>query len=355
VADEAPSPAPGATDLVVGADLGGTSSRVLVAGLDGRFVARAAAGGGNPISHGAQAAAGQLRAALTMALEGLDAGAVRALVIGMAGGVADAAAARAFTDAIAGAGLRVEAEYIGDGLVAFSSATPLPSGTVLLAGTGATGARIHERRVAAVADGLGWLLGDHGSGFWLGREAVRAAVAALSGTGAATVLAESVPQRLLGDLPIGPRQRQRARIVHAVMAGPPIRLAALAVLVADAEASGDAVAAEICDRAAAHLLETIGAIRGPEEDTPLVLNGGVVRSARSPVGRRVRALAAARFAGDMLTPADGTAGAAWLAVRRACPAASEAHLAAVHRRLTMPAARNASSAAVSPVAPDLTP
>lgn len=337
MADEASSPAPGATDLVVGADLGGTHSRVLVADLDGRLVAKAAAGGGNPISHGEQAA-GELRAALTMALEGLDADAVRAFVIGMAGGVADPAAARAFTDAIASAGLRVEPEYIGDAEVAFCSATPLPSGTVLLAGTGATGARIHDRRIAAVADGLGWLLGDHGSGFWLGREAVRAAVAALGGTGAATLLAESVPQHLLGDLPTGPPERQRSQIVHAVMAEPPIRLAGLAVLVAEAETSGDAVAAEICDRAAAHLLTTIGAIRAPEEDSPLVLNGGVVHSARSPVGRRVRALAAARFAGYVLTPADGTAGAAWLAVRRACPTASEAHLTAVHRRLTLAAA-----------------
>ncbi|MBO0871024.1 MAG: hypothetical protein J2P15_20935, partial [Micromonosporaceae bacterium] len=309
MADEAPSP----TDLVVGADLGGTSSRVLVAGLDGRPVARGSAGGGNPISHGVPAAAAQLRAALTMALQGLDPGAVRALVIGVAGGVGAPAAAQAFAETTAATGLRVRPEFLGDSVVAFCSATPLPSGTVLLAGTGATGARIRDWQNAVVADGLGWLLGDHGSGFWLGREAVRAAIAALDGTGPATVLAESVPRRLLGDLPTGSPLRHRVQIVDAVMSGAPIRLAGLAVLVAEAEAAGDAVAAEICDRAAAHLVATIGAVRTPEEDSPLVLNGGVVRSPRSPVGRRVRALAAARFAGDILIPADGAAGAAWLA------------------------------------------
>jgi N-acetylglucosamine kinase-like BadF-type ATPase len=42
--------------LVLGGDLGGTSTRTLVVGTDGRERARSTAGGGNPISHPAGAA-----------------------------------------------------------------------------------------------------------------------------------------------------------------------------------------------------------------------------------------------------------------------------------------------------------
>jgi N-acetylglucosamine kinase-like BadF-type ATPase len=321
--------------LVIGADLGGTSTRVAVASATGRRLATASAGGGNPTSHGAVRAAAELGIAVRRALLGLQPRDVRAVVVGIAGAGAldDRRAARVFDDALATAGIAVRPEYIGDAEVAFSSATPLPSGTVLLAGTGAKAARIRDRRSYATSDGLGWQLGDHGSGYWLGREAVRAALATLDGTGAATALADSVPGRLLGRPLDGPAQRQRAELIRAVAARPPIELARLAPLVTEAESAGDAVASTICDRAAAHLVRAIGDVRAPDEDGPLVLNGGVVRSPTSPVGRRVRGLVAERFAGEVLTPVDGLVGAVWLAVRTISPQWPETRLAAVHARL----------------------
>ena len=54
--------------LVLGGDLGGTSTRILVAGTDGREFGRGTAGAGNPISHpagSAEALGDALRAALT--------------------------------------------------------------------------------------------------------------------------------------------------------------------------------------------------------------------------------------------------------------------------------------------------
>lgn len=328
--------------IVVGADLGGTSTRVLVAGADGRTLASARAAGGNPTSHGPRPAAAQLVDALRRALDGFDPASVRAAVVGMAGGSAldDPTTARVFAQAVVAAGIGVGAAFVGDAEVAFCSATPLPSGTVLLAGTGATAARMRDRRVDALADGLGWLLGDHGSGFWLGREAVRAALAAVTGTGPSTALAESVPARLLGRGPGGPVPARRSAIIRAVAGRPPVELAALAPLVTEAESAGDPVASEICDAAAAHLLATIGAIREPGEDTPLVLSGGLVNVPESAVGSRVRKRARARFAGTVLTPVDGLVGAAWLAVRAARPRASEADLAAVHGRLAAGVARS---------------
>ena len=327
--------------LVVGADLGGTSTRVLVADAGGRALAVGRAAGGNPNSHGAARAAAQLLDALRRALDGIDPGLVRAAVVGVAGGSAldDPATARVFGQAVAAAGIGVGATFLGDPEIAFCSATPLPSGTVLLAGTGATAARVRDRRVEALADGLGWLLGDLGSGFWLGREAVRAALAAVTGTGPPTALAESVPARLLGRPLDGPVPVRRSAIIRAVAGRQPVELAALAPLVTEAESAGDAVAAGICDASAAHLVATVGAVREPGEDTPLVLTGGLVNVAESAVGSRVRARLRARFAGTVLTPVDGLVGAAWLAVRGARAGESEAELARVHRRLAAEVSR----------------
>jgi N-acetylglucosamine kinase-like BadF-type ATPase len=323
-------------EIVLGADLGGTSTRVTVASTAGSQLATASAGGGNPTSHGATRAAVELGIATGRALVGFEPRDVRAVVVGVAGrsSLDDQRSARVFTDTLAASGIPVAPEYVGDAEVAFCSATPLPSGTVLLAGTGAMAARIRDRRVQATSDGLGWILGDDGSAYWLGREAVRAAVAAICGIGAGTALTEVVSRSLLGGSLDGPASRQRSGLIRAVAARPPIELAALAPLVIEAELAGDAVASNICDGAAARLVRTVGDVREPDESGPLVLNGGVVRSPESPVGRRLRRRIAERFAGDVLTPADGMVGAAWLAVRSIRPQWSEARLAAVHARLT---------------------
>jgi glucosamine kinase len=70
--------------LVLGGDLGGTSTRILVVGTDGRECGRGTAGAGNPVSHPAGAAEA-LGDALRAALVGVDPGRVSASVLGVAG------------------------------------------------------------------------------------------------------------------------------------------------------------------------------------------------------------------------------------------------------------------------------
>src|SRR5262249_35118115 len=98
--------------------------------------------------------------------------------------------------------LGVAPEFIGiegDTDIAFAAAPGTPrDGLLLIAGTGAVAARIAHGRTAAVADGDGWLLGDQGSGFWIGRRAVPAVLAALGGRGAPPALTAAVLTRYLG-------------------------------------------------------------------------------------------------------------------------------------------------------------
>ncbi|MBA3310905.1 MAG: ATPase [Nocardioidaceae bacterium] len=313
--------------LVLGGDVGGTSTRILVASHDGMSLRRGTAGGGNPTAH-PETAADALDRSLCEALEGLDPAMVRAAVIGLAGGTAlhHPRVSAAFGRVWAANGLTCAPAYVPDLEVAFAAGTAEPDGTVLIAGTGASAGALRDRRLIQTADGHGWLLGDDGSGFWLGREAARATLCSLDAGGPLGPLATSV----LGALaiaehppagePPGPSHR-RARVISTLNERPPIRLAELAPLVTSAFENDDAVAGDIVERAAGLLSRTLGRIREAGEVTPIVLAGSLAGE-RSPVGARLRAMVSERFAGDVFSAADGVGGAAWLALASLDPAAA---------------------------------
>jgi glucosamine kinase len=311
--------------LVIGGDLGGTSTRILVAGTDGGECGRSVTGGGNPISHPAGAAAA-LDAALRAALAGVDPGRVKASVIGVAGvsALRTPPVAERFGKVWADAGLTCDPGYAPDLEVAFAAGTPEPDGSVLVAGTGATAGALSGRRLTRTADGHGWLLGDDGSGFWLGREAVRATLRTLDAGEPPGHLVTAVLRELAAVDPADeadPARRHRGtdRVIQAVNSRPGVQLSALAPLVSAAYREGDPEARSIVERAAAALLTTLGRIRGREETTPIVLAGGLT-SDTTPVGTTLRRLLPARFAGPVRPARTGVGGAAWLALAALDPA-----------------------------------
>jgi glucosamine kinase len=310
-----------ATDsLVLGGDLGGTSTRILVAGTDGRHCGRGTAGAGNPVSNPAGAAEA-LGDALGAALAGVDPGRVRASVLGVAGlsALRTPPVAARFGRVWTAAGLTCDPGYTADLEVAFAAGTPEPDGSVLVAGTGATAGAVVGHRLTRTADGHGWLLGDDGSGFWLGREAVRAALHSLDAGEPPGRLASSVLRALDAAGPGVGGPDRRDRVIQAVHSRPGVELSALAPLVSAAYRDGDPQARSIVERAAAALLATLGRIRGPEETTPIVLAGSLTGDT-SPVGAALRRLLPARFAGPVLPARSGAGGAAWLALAALDPA-----------------------------------
>ena len=313
--------------LALGGDLGGTSTRILVVGTDGREHGRSTAGGGNPISHPAGAAAA-LGDALRTALAGVDPGRVRASVIGVAGGPAlrTPPVAAQFGKVWAEAGLTCDPGYAPDLEVAFAAGTPEPNGTVLVAGTGAAAGAVTGHRLTRTADGHGWLLGDDGSGFWLGREAVRAALRTLDaaeppGRLVGSVLRELDAAETVDQIQLAHRgiDRRRDRVIQAVNSRPGVQLSALAPLVTAAYREGDPEARSIVERAAAALLATLSRVRDQGERTPIVLAGSLT-SDTSPVGTTLRTLLEARFAGTVRPARSGVGGAAWLALAALDPA-----------------------------------
>ncbi|MFC4945970.1 N-acetylglucosamine kinase [Pseudonocardia sp. GCM10023141] len=305
-------------DTFVGMDVGGSRSRAAVIDASGGLLGAAEGPGGNPTTHPPDRAFDAMARALGAALNGLPAAHVRAVVIGMAGG--GSLGRPRMTEQLAGLaatlGLGCRPDVRGDVIVAFAAGTPDPSGTVLISGTGAVAARITGWTHAAGVDGHGWLLGDTGSGFWLGRRAVQAALAALDGRRVPTALLPAVTGELLGTPatgPVRPGSGTIERLVEAVHAAPPIALARLAPLVTAAASAGDAVALRIVDEAADALVSDVVAIREPGENTPIVLAGSVAGGA-NPVAALVRARLEERWPGCVATAGDAARAAAWLAL-----------------------------------------
>ncbi|MEU4196091.1 BadF/BadG/BcrA/BcrD ATPase family protein [Kribbella sp. NPDC026611] len=311
-----------ATALVLGGDLGGTSSRIVVADAEGNVVGRGAAAGGNPTSHPASAAA-NFGQALHAALAGLDPAAVKAGVVGMAGGVALARpdVAAQFEAAWKGAGLTAEPEYIGDLEVAFASGTPEPDGTVLIAGTGSNAGLVQNHQLIRTVGGHGWLLGDDGSGFWLGREAVRSLLRALDLREPLGLLGEAVAQALVPHFDEHATATRegfdalRDEVVRTVNSRSPVLLAELAPTVITTYEQGDETSDALVKRAAELLTETVAGLKTTSDMGPMVLAGSVAGES-SPVGRLIRK----HFAGEVRTARDGVGGATWLALGTLDPA-----------------------------------
>ncbi|WUP37719.1 ATPase [Streptomyces europaeiscabiei] len=289
--------------FVVGLDAGGTRTRAVLAGLgDGRTRGEGTAGPGNSLTVPGPVLADHLAEAVARAVPEE----LRGRVVAVAGGFAGAGhqaqgadepgrvRARAALSA-ALARLGIAAATIGvhsDIETTFAAAPGHPAdGLVLVAGTGAVAARIAGRVPTATSGGDGWLLGDDGGGFWIGRAAVRAALRAADGRSVPTALVRSVgrdlglpaevlPPEGYGAVDAVPwsadrRTAYRARLLPAVMDRSPVRLADHAPGVVRTAEEEDTVAVRILQEAARRLVETVAAL-SPHRGEPLVATGGLL-------------------------------------------------------------------------------
>ena len=246
---------------------------------------------------------------MTSALGSLDRSSVVGGVLGVAG--AGAAGAEEVRRQAVAAWQRLELPgepvVVTDLLTAFAAGSAAPTGSVLVAGTGAGAAAVVEHRVARQADGAGWLLGDTGSAVWLVREGLVAAVADLDGRGPASSLTGPLTSALVGHP--GPGVQD---VIAAAYSWAPAALGRLAPVVTNHASGGDEVAAGIVERGVAGLLASLDAVlvrragaggpgRRAPHDTGTVLAGVTAGLASRGVSAHGRADHPA-------------AGAAWLAL-----------------------------------------
>jgi N-acetylglucosamine kinase-like BadF-type ATPase len=149
---------------------------------------------------------------------------------------------------VAGIGVRRVA-LAHDSVSGYLAANGTETGAMLAVGTGVVILAVSETTVAKV-DGWGYLLGDVGSGFWIGRAGLEAAMRAFDGRGEPTVLMEAARERF------GPLEE-----IYMAVQGDERRVSLVASFcrtVIEA-AAADAVALEIVRRAAGELAHSASA------------------------------------------------------------------------------------------------
>jgi len=200
----------------------------------------------------------------------------------------------------------------------------------------------------ACVDGWGHLLGDVGSGFWIGRRGLDAALRAHDGRSGGSPMLARLVERDIGPLDRLPEMAARAG------AGPVAAIASFSVQVAEAAGAGDDVARYIWQEAAAALAESAVACArrlDPDPPAPIAVSwvGGLFNAPDAllldPFLARIRSTFPAA---DLMPPAaDALTGAARLATPGARgPLAglvfdSSAHRAAVIWGLHQPPPRQA--------------
>jgi N-acetylglucosamine kinase-like BadF-type ATPase len=317
-------------------DVGGTSTRAVILRDDGTCIGYGSAGSGNPTSSGATQSAASIVAATTAAIEeaGFAASEVNEGVIAIAGAAGESGAW--LHAEVVRASLPERLTLEPDLLAAFCSGSLAAEGYTLVAGTGSGAVRIRSGQIEATCDCLGWLLGDTGSGFWIGHRAVLAAVSVLDGRGPSTVLADLVLQRLgvQRSHERGPGGRLVALrdTVESVYKLRPVELARFAPLVFEARAAGDDVAGRIIAEAADVLTATLSAVVVADIGGPLVL-GGSILSQPDVADRVVSAFRTTHGDSEVVTVSDGVAGSAVLALRRGGVAVDDAVFDRIHTSL----------------------
>ena len=177
----------------LGVDIGGTSVRSLVTDAGGKIlgyqrIAR--------VSHESLWQA--INDCLGTVLAQSSVVHVEAAVVGAAGAgpTGNHDVCQSVEKAFRAVGLDVTPQVVTDIEIAYWSAAVLGDGSILVAGTGAIAGRFSEWRCVDRRDGAGWLLGDHGSGYWIGRKALRAAAADLDRRGPSTTITRGVVEAL---------------------------------------------------------------------------------------------------------------------------------------------------------------
>ena len=209
-------------------------------------------------------------------------------------------------------GLGVERVLLAhDSVTSYLGALGDVPGAVVASGTGVVTLAAGDQDLARV-DGWGHLIGDAGSGFWIGRAGLDAVLRAHDGRGPATALSEAVRP----DFP-------DIEAAYLVLQADPLRvsrIASYARTVAELAAT-DAVCAGICRRAAAELVASVVAglsrVGQADRDDPAVSALGKVFRGEVLSAEFARLLRE-RFPAVRLVPAAGTGldGAARLAELR---------------------------------------
>jgi glucosamine kinase len=306
-------PAAGQARYLLGIDGGATKTLAAVLDLKRATLHLGHGGPSNQDAVGVHAAGKALFDAADQALSGagIDDGRLDAAVLAVAGTDTDAVIAH----------VRAERSkdwiVVGDVVGAWATATGARPGIGVISGTGSNVFGVGRDGRGWRAGGWGHLLGDEGSGYWLGLQSIKAALRDREASGPPTALSDAAVE-FFG----APSVEALAALVYSK----PLtksEIAAFAVETARLASGGDAVARSLYGLGARELTQQIAAVlheTGLEGEFPVGLIGSAYRAGAvflDPLTRLVHEQApAARIAVVEMAPVGGSL----LLAARACRA-----------------------------------
>jgi anhydro-N-acetylmuramic acid kinase len=316
-------PRPG--QVTIGIDGGGTKTAAVALDSSGSVVARAGAGPSNVKAAGWSAATGALRTVLERVAEALP---PLTAIVGVHAALAGAGRpedARPIQEYLLGLrsvpslrpllkGLPDDGVGVSNDAVAVLAAARVATGIVVIAGTGSLIWGCNAAGDTARAGGWGYLLGDEGSGFDLGRRALM------------TILADH-------DHRVPPSPLSAALLQHLGLAAPPelvgriyggadarTDIAGLASIVLRHMEAGDTTATALVQESVEHLAGQVRLVAGqlgyPAAACPVVCSGGLFQSYSfySAVGQALNGAPGFGCVRPDRSPAEGAALLAWHAL-----------------------------------------
>lgn len=266
------------SDLYIGLDAGGSKTELL-ARLSTKHASKGSeirlrGPGANPKRTGREEAAGTLADLIRQAMARRPEARLHSVCAGVAGadsGERRRKLAASLRQALGEVASGAHVHLVHDARIALEAAFGSASGIIVIAGTGSAVFARTEDGALDRAGGWGYILGDEGSGYALGRAGLRAVARARDG-GSPTLL-----QSLLSD---EYNMENRAAFIRSVYdAEQPLQDVARTVLQAAEE--GDAVAARILDEQTRALAQQVAWLA--ERDAPIApqvaLFGGLTNDA----------------------------------------------------------------------------
>ncbi|HEY0382726.1 MAG TPA: BadF/BadG/BcrA/BcrD ATPase family protein [Candidatus Elarobacter sp.] len=255
--------------ISVGIDAGGTST-VAALSIDGVYTREARGRGANPTTLGTDDAADIIITTIRDVLGGVS---PDTIYVGAAGAGRKRIAGE-LRDLIASAFRGAHVVVGDDAAIALRAAIPDGDGAVLIAGTGSTAYAEHGELSQRVG-GLGYLVGDEGSAFWIGMQAVKLYGRVLDGRANRDETTDLVAR----SLDISDREGYVAALYDR--APDPARIAALAPSIIAFAGKGNRASTKIVQQAAQELGDLVkAALRAVQllEASPrIALAGGLFR------------------------------------------------------------------------------
>ncbi len=275
---------PAMKDLWLAYEGGGTKTRLILATAQGKVLASETGGSSSALYINPKHYARTIRALLKRLRQTAERNGGRVARVGLAAPMDRALVESLVREAFG----EVSLLQLGEADIALAL-YDLSWGVSLVAGTGSSCRFLSRNGTRFSCGGLGPQFGDEGSGYWVGKEAIAAALRAETDQGPATALLDRLKafyelETMWGILKLCERSGH--------VAGP--RVAACVPVVIECAGNGDVAAQTILKEAGRALgdlvLTTVRKARVKKGPVPLVLTGGLFRAGKLVIAPLKRAL-----------------------------------------------------------------